>query len=109
MQTNSRYFTSIKIAPVLPVLVFTFWGLFGNTKRNPFCFSDAKTKVPFSYSATAKLHNCSKSFAILTSLDNKKIIAKKGDIHFGFKIIEINDDVLTVQDDNNNELLVPLK
>lgn len=111
MQINSRYFTSVKIAHIVPILFFSFFK--SGAMRNPFCFSDAKINVPFSYTAIAKVHNCSKSFAVLSykehSHHNQNVIAKKGDNILGYKIVDIFDDVITVQDDKNNELSVYLK
>jgi len=84
----------------------------GGSKRNPFCFSDTKIKVPFSYTATAKVHSCSKSFAILsctgTAQNNQNVIAKHGDTVLGYKVVDILDDVLTLQDDKNNEIIMYL-
>jgi len=111
MQTDFRYFASFKI--VLVLFILGFLELKSKPPRNPFCFADTSSKVPFSYTATAKVHNCSKSFAILSyfenSRDHQKVIAKKGDTVLGYKIIDIFDDALTVQDDKNNEMILDLK
>lgn len=111
MQTNFRYFPDRKIMLFLLVLVLGFFNLKSAAHRNPFCFSDIKNKLPFSYVATAKVHNCSKSFAILSYVcnsNNQKVIVQKGDTVLGYKIVDIFEDVITVQDDKNNEVTLHL-
>jgi hypothetical protein len=112
MQNNLRYFTVIKIAHILSILFLATFNLDGVAKRNPFCFYDKKINVPFSCTAIAQVHKSSKSFAILSCIENsqrKNIIAKKGDLVFGFKIVDMFNDTITIQDDHNNEVILRLK
>lgn len=112
MQINLRYFTGFKIIYIFPLFILGFSEILSGLKRNPFCFSDTKIKLPFSCAAVAKVHNCSKSFAILScpgnSVGNQKVIAKKGDDVLGYRIVDIFEDVITVQDDKNNEIILHL-
>lgn len=51
-------------------------------------------------------------FAILSyneNSQNKNIIVKKGDVIFGYKVVDVFDDIVTIQDDKNNEILLHLK
>jgi len=112
MQINFRYSTNHIKRYVLSIIILAIFNLQGLVSRNPFCYSDLKSNIPFSYRAIAQVHNSSTSFAILSCQKNEtiqNIIAKKGDVIFGYKIVDIFGDMLTVQDDKNNEIILYLK
>lgn len=110
MQHVAGYFSNHQIIFVILILIFE---PIYSMVRNPFCFSHTRLSVPFSFTARGTIHNSSKSFAILNLKEeyepNQHLVAKKGDIILGYKIIEILEDALIVHDDKNNEVIVNIK